>query len=54
MAANLELSVRFTSDEKDPASAIQVSLFRPDTGVSTPPAPFTPIRIKVNQIAYPQ
>ena len=38
----LELSVRFTSDEKDEASPISVSLFRPDTGTATNPAPFAP------------
>ncbi|MCL4251296.1 MAG: tetratricopeptide repeat protein [Anaerolineae bacterium] len=37
-----ELSVRFTSDEKQPDSPIQVSIFRPDAGVSTNPVPFTP------------
>ncbi|MCC6615553.1 MAG: tetratricopeptide repeat protein [Anaerolineae bacterium] len=38
----VELSVRFTSDETQPDSPIHVSLFRPDTGASTNPAPFTP------------
>ncbi len=42
MTAMTELSIRFTSDEKDETSPINVSLFRPDTGVSTDPAPFTP------------
>lgn len=37
-----ELSIRFQSDEKDPDSPITVSLFRPDSGVSDPPRPFTP------------
>lgn len=38
----LELSIRFTSDEKDENSPISVSLFRPDSGVSTLPVPFEP------------
>lgn len=38
----IELSVRFTSDEKDQTSPIAVNLFRPDAGVATPLAPFTP------------
>ena len=38
----LELSVRFTSDEKVEDSPISLSLFRPDGGVSTNPAPFDP------------
>ena len=38
----LELSVRFTSDEKVEDSPISLSLFRPDGGVSTNPAPFEP------------
>jgi len=38
----LELSIRFTSDEKDENSPISVSLFRPDSGVSTHPVPFEP------------
>lgn len=37
-----ELSVRFTSDETQPDSPIQVSIFRLDAGVLTNPAPFTP------------
>jgi len=38
-----ELSIRFTvADEKAEDSPLSVSLFRPDTGVSTNPAPFTP------------
>ncbi len=42
MTAMIELSIRFTSDEKDETSLISVSLFRPDTGVSTDLAPFDP------------
>jgi hypothetical protein len=38
----IELSIRFTSDEKDPGSPIHASLFRPDSGTATDPAPFTP------------
>jgi len=38
----IELSVRFTSDEQDEHSPILVSLFRPDTGTATGPAPFQP------------
>jgi len=38
----LELSMRFTSDEKDQTSPIQVSFFRPDQGTSTSPQPFVP------------
>jgi hypothetical protein len=38
----LELSVRFTSDEKDETSPIGVSLSRPDTGTATNPVPFAP------------
>src|SRR6266487_1163998 len=38
----LELSLRFTSDEKDENSPISVSLFRPDAGTMTPPALFEP------------
>src|SRR5438093_11939313 len=38
----LELSLRFTSDEKDEQSPIGVSLFRPDAGTMTTPAPFAP------------
>jgi hypothetical protein len=40
MPAIQELSVRFTAANED--APLNVSLFRPDTGVSTPPAPFTP------------
>jgi len=36
----IELSLRFVSDEKQADARIQLSLFRPDTGVSTRPAPF--------------
>jgi hypothetical protein len=39
---SIELSLRYSSDEKSENSPIAVSLFRPDTGASTPPAPFTP------------
>ena len=35
-----ELSIRFTA--KDETAPISVLLFRPDTGVATPPAPFKP------------
>ena len=38
----LELSVRFTSDEKKPASPIKVALFCPQTGAATDPVRFTP------------
>ncbi len=38
----LELSIRFTSDEKDENSPISVSLFRPDSGVSTHLVSFEP------------
>ncbi|HUX76420.1 MAG TPA: hypothetical protein VMY40_07265, partial [Anaerolineae bacterium] len=38
----IELSVRFTSDEKVADSPIHVSLFRPDTGTATAPVPFEP------------
>jgi tetratricopeptide (TPR) repeat protein len=38
----LELSLRFTSDEKDASSSISIVLFRPDNGTMTPPAPFAP------------
>ena len=33
----IELSIHFTSDEKDEASPINVRLFRPDTGNWTDP-----------------
>ena len=36
----LELSVRFTADDEE--SPLTVSLFRPDSGVSTAPALFSP------------
>jgi tetratricopeptide (TPR) repeat protein len=38
----IELSLRFTSDEKAENAPIAVSLIRSDSGVSTPPAPFAP------------
>ena len=38
----IELSIHFTSDEKDETSPISVRLFRPDTGNWTDPVPFTP------------
>ncbi|HEX9370077.1 MAG TPA: CHAT domain-containing protein, partial [Roseiflexaceae bacterium] len=38
----LELSLRFTSDEKDENSPISIALFRPDAGTMTPPALFKP------------
>ncbi len=42
MSTPIELSLRFASDEKIEDGPITVSLFRPDTGVSTPPMPFAP------------
>jgi len=38
----LQLSIRFESNEKQEDAPITVSLFRPDEGVSTASAPFTP------------
>ncbi|MDQ2996972.1 MAG: CHAT domain-containing protein, partial [Chloroflexota bacterium] len=38
----LELSLRFTSDEKDDSSPISVALFRLDKGTYTQPVPFSP------------
>lgn len=38
----IELSLRFASNENDLNAPITVSLFRPDTGVSAPPAPWVP------------
>lgn len=38
----LELSLRFTSDEKDPTSPISVALFRLDNGTYAHPTPFAP------------
>jgi hypothetical protein len=40
--AVIELSVHFTSDEKDETSDISVRLFRPDTGNWTSDAVFEP------------
>lgn len=40
MSTIQELSVRFAADNDD--APLTVSLFRPDSGASTPPAPFTP------------
>jgi hypothetical protein len=41
-AMPIELSLRFTSAENDENAPIAVTLFRPDAGASTPPAPFAP------------
>jgi len=38
----IELSIHFTSDEKDETSPISVRLFRADTGNWTSDVPFTP------------
>ncbi len=42
MPGLLELSIHFTSDEKDETSPINVRLFRPDSGNWTSAVPFTP------------